>query len=97
MHLYWLSAIPDGHYLSNYCHAWVDGLDDFHYHGIDLAPWGGPSLAEAIGDVLRDRRDLGDYDVYAALPEAALEPTRQRFLAAGLPPSQWRGEGVARP
>ena len=97
MHLYWLSAIPDGHYLSNYCRAWVDGLDDFHYHSIDLAPWGGPSLEEAVGEVLRDRPDLVDYDVYAALPVAALEPTRQRFLAAGLPPSQWRGEGVARP
>jgi CDP-4-dehydro-6-deoxyglucose reductase len=97
MHLYWLSAIPDGHYLSNYCRAWVDGLDDFHYHSIDLAPWGEPTLQEAVEGVLRDRPDLVDYDVYAALPTGSLEATRQRFLASGLPPSQWRGEGVARP
>jgi CDP-4-dehydro-6-deoxyglucose reductase len=97
MHLYWLSAIPDGHYLSNYCRAWVDGLDDFHYHSIDLAPRGQPTLEAALEDVLHDRPDLIDYDVYAALPEAALEPARQRFMLQGLPPSQWRGEVVPRP
>ena len=52
---------------------------------------------DAIERAGRDRPDLVNYDVYAALPEAALESARQRFLAAGLPPSQWRGEGVARP
>lgn len=97
MHLYWLSAIRDGHYLSNQCRAWVDGLDDFHYHSIDLAPWGQPTLEQALDDVLRDRPDLIDYDVYAALPRAALEPARQRFMARGLPPSQWRGEAISRP
>ena len=97
MHLYWLSAIPDGHYLSNHCRAWADGLDDFHFHIIELAPCGRPTLEQAIEDVLRERPDLGDYDVYAALPEAALEPARQRFMAQGLPPSQWRGEAVLRP
>jgi NAD(P)H-flavin reductase len=97
MHLYWLSAIPDGHYLSNYCRAWVDGLDDFHYHSVDLAPRGQSTLGEALEEVLRDRPDLTDYDVYAALPAAALEPARQRFMARGLPPSQWRGEAVPRP
>ncbi len=38
--LYWLSAIPRGHYLSNYCRAWRDVLDDFRYHSIDLEPAG---------------------------------------------------------
>lgn len=97
MHLYWLTAIPEGHYLSNYCRAWVDGLDHFHYHSVDLAPWGRTTLEQALEDVLRDRPDLIDYDVYAALPVAALEPARQRFMAQGLPPSQWRGEAVLRP
>jgi CDP-4-dehydro-6-deoxyglucose reductase len=97
MHLYWLSSIPDGHYLSNYCRAWADGLNDFHYHSIDLAPRGQPTLEQSIEDVLRDRPDLIDYDVYGALPGAVLEPTRQRFMAQGLPPSQWRGEAVLRP
>ena len=27
IHLYWLSAIPGGHYLSNHCRAWRDVLD----------------------------------------------------------------------
>jgi CDP-4-dehydro-6-deoxyglucose reductase len=97
MHLYWLSAIPEGHYLSNYCRTWVDALDDFHYHSVDLAPWGEQTLEAALEGVLRDRPDLIDYDVYAALPEAVLEPARQRFMAQGLPPSQWRGEAVPRP
>lgn len=97
MHLYWLSAIADGHYLANSCRAWVDSLDDFHYHGVDLAPLGEPTLEQALEGVLRDRPDLVDYDVYAALPEAALEPARQRFVAQGLPSSQWCGEVVPRP
>jgi CDP-4-dehydro-6-deoxyglucose reductase len=97
MHLYWLSAIAGGHYLSNYCRAWVDGLDDFHYHSVDLAPRGKSTLDQALDEVLRDRPDLIDYDVYAALPATTLEPARQRFMAQGLPPSQWRGEAVHRP
>ncbi len=96
MHLYWLSAIPQGHYLSNYCRAWVDALDDFHYHSVDLRPAGEFALETALESVARDRPDLVDYDVYAALPGAALDCARALFLAQGLPPSQWRGEVVTR-
>jgi CDP-4-dehydro-6-deoxyglucose reductase len=97
MHLYWLSAIPQGHYLSNYCRAWVDALDDFHYHSVDLRPAGEIALEAAFDDIARGRQDLIDYDVYAALPGAALDFARALFLTQGLPPSQWRGEVVPRP
>jgi CDP-4-dehydro-6-deoxyglucose reductase len=97
MHLYWLSAIPQGHYLSNYCRAWVDSLDRFHYHSIDLAPWGAATIEQTLKGVIRSHPDLGECDIYAALPADALQLGRTLFEAAGLPPSQWRAEVVPRP
>ncbi|MCU0971188.1 MAG: 2Fe-2S iron-sulfur cluster-binding protein [Gammaproteobacteria bacterium] len=97
MHVYWMSAIPQGHYLSNYCRAWVDSLDGFHYHSIDLAPWGEVTIEQTLRDIVRSQSDLADCDVYAALPHGALQLGKTLFEEAGLPPSQWRGEVVPRP
>jgi CDP-4-dehydro-6-deoxyglucose reductase len=95
--LYWLSAIPNGHYLANYCQAWVDSLDRFSYHGVDLAPAGHAKMEQTLRDIVRRHPDLGDTDVYAALPADALAIAESLFQGAGLPPSQWRGEVVPRP
>jgi CDP-4-dehydro-6-deoxyglucose reductase len=97
MDLYWLSAIPNGHYLANYCQAWVDSLDRFSYYGVDLAPAGDATIEQTLRDVIRSHPDLADCDVYAALPAEALQLGRMLFEEAGLPPSQWRGEVVPRP
>ena len=81
MHLYWLSAIPGGHYLSNYCRAWVDALDDFHYHSIDLAPAGEWDVMDICREIQRRHRPLADWDYYLALPEE-LSDSVCRFAAS---------------
>ena len=88
MHLYWLSAIPGGHYLSNYCRAWEDALDDFHYHSIDLRP-AGPGRLEAVCERILERHaPMEDWDVYLVLPEDAEADCRRRLGRAGLPVEQ---------
>jgi CDP-4-dehydro-6-deoxyglucose reductase len=87
MRLYWLSGRPDGHYLSNYCRAWQDALDDFRYHAIDLAPVGADGFASAMARVAADLGDLAGWDCYAVLPPAGLAALRV-LRDAGLPDTQ---------
>ena len=78
--LYWLSAIPRGHYLSNYCRAWRDALDDFRYHSIDIEPAGKERAEPVIQRVIRVHSLLADCDYYLSLPEPQLNAARN-FLA----------------
>ena len=78
--LYWLSAIPRGHYLSNYCRAWRDALDDFRYHSIDIEPAGEERAEPVIQRVIRVHSLLADCDYYLSLPEFQLDVARN-FLA----------------
>lgn len=89
MHLYWLSGRPGGRYLSNYCRAWQDALDDFHYHGIDLAPAGDGGFATAFAGIAARHGDLSGWDCYAVLPQAGLDALGL-LRQAGLPDSQLR-------
>ena len=86
--LYWLSAIPRGHYLSNYCRAWRDALDDFRYHSIDLEPAGTECLADVAERVVRVHSLIGDCDYYLALPESAEEEVRASLRDADVPAEQ---------
>ena len=88
--LYWLSAIPRGHYLSNYCRAWRDVLDDFRYHSIDLEPAGKERLEDVIERIVRVHVTLSSCDYYLLLPEAALEMARQILKDSGVPETQVR-------
>jgi CDP-4-dehydro-6-deoxyglucose reductase, E3 len=88
--LYWLSAIPRGHYLSNYCRAWRDVLDDFRYHSIDLAPAGDERIEDVIERVVRVHAVLGDHDYYLALPSPALAAAQGFLDAAAIPPGRRR-------
>jgi CDP-4-dehydro-6-deoxyglucose reductase len=97
IHLYWLSAIPQGHYLSNYCRAWVDALDDFHYHSIDLAPAGRATLPAVVVGIVRDHAPLHAWDLYLCLPEAAVATTLAELDAAGLPAAQRRVTALRHP
>jgi CDP-4-dehydro-6-deoxyglucose reductase len=72
--LYWLSARPGGRYLSNYCRSWVDALDSFQYHGLDLDP---ADPRAAVQTLLADCTPGGERAVYAAVSPslaAELEP-----------------------
>lgn len=86
--LYWLSAIPNGHYLSNYCRAWRDVLDDFRYHSIDLEPVGADRLEDVVERVVRVHTLLADHDYYLALPQASLDLARSLLNEDGVPDEQ---------
>ena len=82
--LYWLSAIPRGHYLSNYCRAWRDVLDDFRYHSIDLEPAGDERLERVVERIVRVHTTLPDSDFYLALPQGALGTALAFLQQAGV-------------
>lgn len=88
MDLYWLSAIPRGHYLSNYCRAWGDALDDFRYHSIDLAPDGDEQFGDVFERVVRVHSLLADCDYYLALPHAEIDRAQVVLEANQVPASQ---------
>lgn len=88
--LYWLSAIPRGHYLSNYCRAWRDVLDDFRYHSIDLRPAGTEQLDPVIQRIVRVHASLESSDFYLALPEGALQTAQAYFEESRVPVAQIR-------
>jgi CDP-4-dehydro-6-deoxyglucose reductase len=97
IHLYWLSSIPSGHYLSNYCRAWVDALDDFHYHSIDLSPHGATTPGRVFEDIASGHGSLQQWDAYLVLPPELLARARAAFAAAGMPTEQLRGTVQDRP
>lgn len=95
--LYWLSAIPRGHYLSNHCRAWRDVLDDFRYHSIDLQPAGEERIDDVIERILRVHMLLADHDYYLALPQAALDYARVLLNEEGVPDEQVRASAMLHP
>ncbi len=86
--LYWLSAIPRGHYLSNYCRAWRDVLDDFRYHSIDIEPAGNERVDAVIQRIVRVHTLLADCDYYLALGEAELAIARALLEDEHVPGAQ---------
>jgi CDP-4-dehydro-6-deoxyglucose reductase len=88
--LYWLSAIPRGHYLSNYCRAWRDVLDDFRYHSIDLEPAGDERMNDVIERVIRVHSLLANHDYYLALPQDAMSHAERVLRDADVPAEQVR-------
>ncbi len=94
---YWLSAIPRGHYLSNYCRAWRDVLDDFRYHSIDLVPAGKERLDHVVERILRVHTLLADHDYYLALPQDGLDLARVLLNEAGVPDEQIRTSVMSQP
>jgi CDP-4-dehydro-6-deoxyglucose reductase len=95
--LYWLSEIPDGHYLSNYCRAWRDVLDDFRYHFIDLQPSGNEVMTDVLDRIIRVHALLADHDYYLALPQQALQEALLMLQAADVPSKQIRASAMQHP
>ena len=86
MRLYWLSPDEHGHYLSNYCRAWEDALDNFSYRPVSLTS---VRLMDAvIAQILKTHADLETYDLYMTLPRGSIERSRKRILEQGIPEQQ---------
>lgn len=86
--LYWLSGLAQGHYLANYCRAWQDALDDFHYHPLTLSG-GVDAFRTAMARIAAGHDDLAGRDAYAVLPEAGLAAL-SLLHDAGLAPERLR-------
>lgn len=82
MHLYWLSAFPTGHYLSNACRAWHDALDDFQYRAIDLSSASASSLLQALDTIAAEHPDIAGWDRYLTLPVSLRDKLPDAFADA---------------
>jgi len=85
MRLYWLSPSENGHYLSNYCRAWEDALDDFSYRPVALAS---VDQLEAVIEQILASQTLEDFDLYLTLPRERIAPCRDRIMEHGIPRQQ---------
>jgi len=92
IHLYWIGSSDSSIYLPNVGRAWADALDNFYYNPLvthfDLANLAGKreeSLKSLLQEILNDRPDVTDSDIYIAGPDAAQRVTEQFFLELGLP------------
>jgi len=90
IHLYWLSEIPRGHYLSNYCRAWRDALDNFYYHSIDLEPFGAETFESVFKRIAEQHHPLADWDMYLTLPTAEQYRACSLLCDAGMPAEQMK-------
>ena len=82
MRLYWLSPSEHGHYLSNYCRAWEDALDDFSYRPVALAS---VDQLEAVIEQILASQTLKDFDLYLTLPRDRIASCRDRIMEYGIP------------
>ena len=78
-------------YRHNYCRAWADALDDFHYRFVDT-PGGGGSWTALATRALRAASDpppppggMDAPDVYVAGPAGFTGACRRLLLASGIP------------
>ena len=95
LHLYWVVEKAGGHYMENYCRAWVDGLDSFRYTPLQLRDAKGSlgkRTARAFKPLLRDYPDLSGVDLYMSIPVDAEHPLHERLLRHGLPQQRLRME-----
>ena len=87
LHLVWVAADSNGHYLDNLCRSWSDALDDFRY--TSLTAKGALAEDEAVlRQVLRDHPRLGDCDAYVAGPRSWANAAEFQLLELGLPRAQ---------
>ena len=78
-------------YRHNYCRAWADALDDFHYRVVET-PGDGESWHALAAHVLRavpgpdpDSGTMDTMDAYVAGPAGFTDACRRRLLESGFP------------
>ena len=87
LHLVWVAADSNGHYLDNLCRSWSDALDDFRY--TSLTAKGALAEDEAVlRQVLQDHPRLVECDVYIAGPAPWAAAAEFQLLERGLPREQ---------
>jgi CDP-4-dehydro-6-deoxyglucose reductase len=90
VHLYWLATVQGGHYLSNWCRAWADALDNFHYHELLADSLQAPNPQQVLAQIAADHLDLNRFDVYVSGPAPFVEQARGALLRQGVAPAHLR-------
>ncbi|MBT9613929.1 MAG: 2Fe-2S iron-sulfur cluster binding domain-containing protein [Burkholderiales bacterium] len=88
LHLYWLATVQGGHYLSNWCRAWGDALDNFYYHELNADSLQEPNLDRVLARVTADHPNLSQFDVYVAGPSSFVNKMHTALLQNGVPAAQ---------
>jgi CDP-4-dehydro-6-deoxyglucose reductase len=88
IHLVWVAADSNGHYLDNLCRSWSDALDDFRY--TPLTAGGDVPDESVLRPVLQDHPRLVECDVYIAGPAPWAGAAEFQLLDHGLPHAQLR-------
>jgi CDP-4-dehydro-6-deoxyglucose reductase len=81
IHLLWVAADSNGHYLDNLCRSWSDALDDFRYTPLT-------DDETALRQLLEDHPRLDNCDVYVAGPAPWAGAAEFQLLEHGLPRTQ---------
>ncbi|OFZ95376.1 MAG: hypothetical protein A2Z44_10615 [Betaproteobacteria bacterium RBG_19FT_COMBO_58_11] len=88
LHLYWLATVQGGHYMANWCRAWGDALDNFHYHELIADSLQEPNLDQVLAQVMADHPNLSPFDVYVSGPNRFVTKMRTALLQSGVPAAQ---------
>jgi CDP-4-dehydro-6-deoxyglucose reductase len=84
VHLYWLATVQGGHYMANWCRAWADALDNFHYHELFAASLQQPNPAQVLAQISADHLDMTRFDVFVAGPAQFVNTARAALLQRGV-------------
>lgn len=88
LHLYWLATVQGGHYMANWCRAWGDALDNFHYHELIADSLQEPNLDQVLAQVMADHPNLSPFDVYVSGPNRFVTKMCTALLQSGVPAAQ---------
>lgn len=88
LHLYWLATVQEGHYMANWCRAWNDALDNYHYHELLADSLQAPNLDQMMAQVITEQPNLSQFDVYVAGPSRFITNARTALLQNGVPSAQ---------
>ena len=90
----------DPPYRHNYCRAWADALDDFHYR-VAVAPGDGESwhtlaarVLQAVPDLVSDSGATNAMDAYVAGPAGFADACRRRLLERGVPANRVKTDSL---
>ena len=90
-----------GHpYRHNYCRAWADALDDFHYRVVETSGDGeawdalAARVLPAMPDVASDTGATDAMDAYVAGPAGFIDACRRRLLESGVPPGRVKTDSL---
>jgi len=83
--LFWLAGVDTGHYQENYCRAWGEVLDDYHYIPLSIAGRepNEREMAELVEAISGQLSDLAQVDAYLAGPLSFQQTLKQRLLEQG--------------